>query len=89
MTLKEVAAKGFKEVYARIDGYQEGRIMPTWQPFNRTKVIKFSICPLRGGEYYLDHRTFILWENEDKLEYYEKEGKIYVDYPTVLCDRID
>ena len=30
MTLGEVVAKGFKEVYARIDGYQEGRVLPTW-----------------------------------------------------------
>lgn len=87
MNIKEVVALGYREVLAKVDGYMEGRIFPTWQPFSRPKLIKFTIIDCGRDMYVLDNKTFILQDDEDDLDFYENNGKVYVDYPEVMAER--
>lgn len=86
LTFQEVIKLGFTEVTVQADGYQEGRVLSTWQPFKHKRDIVFKIIPLRKGEGYLEHKTFILKDNEDDLDYYWEGSKVYVRDAEIMAD---
>lgn len=86
LTFKQVIELGYTKVYAICYGYTEGRILGHYEPFRNPKTIVFYICPLGGGDGYLNNTTFILRDNEDSLDYYLKDGRVYVDDPDIVCD---
>lgn len=85
MTLKEVAKIGIKKVMVVSYGYTEGRVCKTYQPFNKPRNIIFDIKPI-GDDYYLDHRTFYMLEDEDRLEYTVENNYAYVYDPEIGAD---
>ena len=88
LTFKEVIKLGFTEVIVQADGYQEGRVLSTWQPFRHRRDITFKIIPLGKNDGYLEHKTFILKDNEDDLDYYwnTEDNKIYVKDAEIMAD---
>ena len=88
LTFKDVVTQGFNKVIVQTFGFEEGRIFPVWQPFGKKKDIVFRIVVLHKerGEAYLEHSTFFLKENEDKLDYILKDGRVYLDDPLLGAD---
>lgn len=84
LSFSEILERGFKTVIVQAYGYQEGRVMPSWQPFRTRRNITFKVNPVG----YLEHQTFILMENEEDLEYILKDdGKVYLNDPDIMADR--
>lgn len=68
------------------NGYEEGRFMPVFQPFSKTRKIKFTINHFIDNDglewYYLDNSTFIIsQDDEDSEDWYIEDGVpiIFVD----------
>lgn len=87
LTFKEVLEQEYQEVIVVADGYNEGRVFPVWQPFKRDRKIVFKVNRFGYSEGYLEHKTFTILDNEDKLEYELKDdGKVYLYYPEIMAD---
>lgn len=89
MKLSE-AVKQTNSDYAIVksDGYEEGRFMPVFQPFSRTRKIKFTIhhvIDYDGLEfYYLDNPTFVCSQDDEDSDYWYIEDGI----PTIYVDTL-
>lgn len=86
LSFKEVVELGFKEVTVQSWGYTEGRIFNTYQPFKTKRDITFKVVPLGENDAYLENKTFVLLENEDKLDYEWKGTKVYLDDPEIMAE---
>lgn len=87
MTWKEVLNSEATDVIVQSYGYTEGRVNSHYEPFKNKRSFKFRIMrfdDIQDG--YLDHDWLFLTENEEDLDFEERDGKIYLDDPELFCN---
>lgn len=83
MTWNEVLESSHTEVIVESYGYTElSSFSSHFEPFARKRKFTFHISRCDTPKYsMLEHPWLFLDENENELEFIEKDGKLYLDDP--------
>ena len=89
LTFTECLERGIREIVIDSYGYEEGRVMPIWQPFKHKRAIPFRVYIDFNdlGDSVIFNQTFFLKESEWGLDYIlQDDGTVHVDDPLIGAD---